>query len=190
MAIKVGQEVYYAQDQFSFFDFDYSPPGQFASSGLTSPESQLLSVPWLIGVVRGMMMLRKYGLRGNLGGFGQPGLSGELFEGEDKAFGYLLFTPHNNTDYINEVDTLLTNGRLGAENKAILQAVYARVANSSNEDEANFAVQQLIAATPGFHSTSSIDRKNGNERLPAPKAQPADVDYKAIVVFNLFDKNI
>eukprot|EP00957_Ditylum_brightwellii_P015741 1186710-Ditylum_brightwellii.AAC.1 len=97
-----------------------------------------------------------------------------------------LSPSYSNFEYINQVDTLLTNGRLGHENKATLQAAYAYVASKSDEETAQRAVQQLIATSPGFHSTSSIDRKNGRERLPSPKAHPADVDYKAIVVLNLF----
>eukprot|EP00957_Ditylum_brightwellii_P194833 14841297-Ditylum_brightwellii.AAC.1 len=63
------------------------------------------------------MMLSKYGLKGDWDGFGQH----HLFEG-NIASGHLSFTPYSNTEYINEIDTLLTNGRLGVENKATLQA--------------------------------------------------------------------
>ena len=74
MDIKIGQEVYSAQDQFGFFDPDYAPPGQFASSGLTSPESQLQSIPWLTGLLNGMYELSNRGLDGNTYGFGKSNI--------------------------------------------------------------------------------------------------------------------
>mmetsp|Transcript_23483 Transcript_23483/g.34143 ORF Transcript_23483/g.34143 Transcript_23483/m.34143 type:complete len:112 (-) Transcript_23483:1532-1867(-) len=64
MDFKVGQEVYSVPDQFSFFDSDYKPPGQIASSGLTSPEAQLLSMSWLTGLINGIMKLSEEGMIG------------------------------------------------------------------------------------------------------------------------------
>lgn len=51
MAEKIGQMVYHPPDQFSFFDTDYSPPGAFAEAELVSPESELLSMSGIVGLV-------------------------------------------------------------------------------------------------------------------------------------------
>ena len=71
---KVGQEVYSAPDQFGFFDSNYAPPGTFASSGLTSPESQLQSISWLTGLINGLYELSSRGLDGSRFGFGKNNL--------------------------------------------------------------------------------------------------------------------
>ena len=93
----------------------------------------------------------------------------------------------SNYAYINELDTLLAHGRLSQSgNTDILQDAYAKAAIVSGEDEAQKVVQQLIATSPEFHTISSISRKTREERAPTKLGEPADVDYKAIVVFNLF----
>jgi uncharacterized protein (DUF1800 family) len=52
MSFKIGQFVFDPPDQFSFFPSDYSPPGVFAKVGLVSPESKLLSMSSVVGLVR------------------------------------------------------------------------------------------------------------------------------------------
>ncbi len=51
MSFKIGQFVFDPPDQFSFFPSDYSPPGVFAKVGLVSPESKLLSMSSVVGLV-------------------------------------------------------------------------------------------------------------------------------------------
>ena len=51
VADKIGQMVFNPPDQFSFFSSDYSPPGAFAEAELVSPESELLSMSSVVGLV-------------------------------------------------------------------------------------------------------------------------------------------
>ena len=48
---KIGQMVFDPPDQFSFFSSDYSPPGPFAEAELVSPESELLAMSSVVGLV-------------------------------------------------------------------------------------------------------------------------------------------
>jgi hypothetical protein len=51
MSYKIGQFVFDPPDQFSFFAHDYAPPGVFAETDLVSPESELLSMSSVVGIV-------------------------------------------------------------------------------------------------------------------------------------------
>ena len=51
MSFKMGQMVFDPPDQFSFFSTDYSPPGVFAEAEMVSPESELLSMSSVVGLV-------------------------------------------------------------------------------------------------------------------------------------------
>ena len=93
----------------------------------------------------------------------------------------------SNHAYINELDTLLTHGRLSHSGQTdILQAAYGKAASETDEEGAQKVAQQLIAASPEFHTVSSVQRKTGEERTPTKQGEPANVEYKAIVVLNLF----
>ena len=93
----------------------------------------------------------------------------------------------SNHAYINELDTLLTHGRLSLSGQTdILQAAYGKAASETDEEGAQKVVQQLIATSPEFHTISSVQRKTGEERTPTKQGEPANVGYKAILVFNLF----
>lgn len=51
MSYKIGQMVFDPPDQFSFFSCDYSPPGVFAETDMVSPQSELLSMSSVVGLV-------------------------------------------------------------------------------------------------------------------------------------------
>jgi hypothetical protein len=72
MDIKAGQMAYEQGSVFSFFRPEYSP-SELAGTGLTSPESQLMSSSNIIGILNGLFSLVKYGLNECNGGFGAYG---------------------------------------------------------------------------------------------------------------------
>jgi hypothetical protein len=47
---------------FNYYDPDYSPPGVIGNAGLYSPESQLLTPPYTIHYLNGMLGLINIGL--------------------------------------------------------------------------------------------------------------------------------
>ena len=51
LSYKIGQVVFDPPDQFSFFAHDYQPPGVFAETGLVAPESELMSMSSIVGLV-------------------------------------------------------------------------------------------------------------------------------------------
>ncbi len=69
MADRIGQMVYDAPDQFSFFEPDYSP-GKLSQSALVSPEAELLTMSFTLGQQNGYYSLVNYGLVSQEDGFG------------------------------------------------------------------------------------------------------------------------
>ena len=49
-------------DQFSFYDPDYSPPGQMVATGLVSPPAQLVTVNYVTGLANALFNLPRFGL--------------------------------------------------------------------------------------------------------------------------------
>lgn len=151
MSFKIGQFVFDPPDQFSFFPSDYSPPGVFATVGLVSPESKLMSMSSVVGLVRidfdslphfsqllthnlsthsnqsnGLTSFVDYGLVRADGGFGPyfdkpPEAPGDY----STSLGQLTLPSlvNNITSLslkIDEFSTMLTAGRLSAENKQVI----------------------------------------------------------------------
>ena len=114
---KIGQMVFDPPDQFSFFSSDYSPPGAFAEAELFSPESELLSMSAVVGMVNGLFSFVNYGLTHLDGGFG-PSLRSLAPVGDySTSVGHLTFPFQTNngapvTSTIDELSTMLTAGAL------------------------------------------------------------------------------
>lgn len=66
MSFKIGQMVFDPPDQFSFFSSDYSPPGVFSENGMVSPESELMSMSSVVGLVCNCYALHCFSLKGTL----------------------------------------------------------------------------------------------------------------------------
>jgi 3',5'-cyclic AMP phosphodiesterase CpdA len=81
---------------------------------------------------------------------------------------------------IEELSLLLTSGRLGAENRAVIIQQFEDASASSSQEEALQVAQQLIVASPEYQ-TSNIIRKNGYKRSAVNVPGSAIAPYKAIV---------
>lgn len=85
-------------------------------------------------------------------------------------------------DVVTELSTLLTGGRLGAQNKQIVIEAYR---SKLPDKEAGMRIaQQLIISSPEFQSSNTV-LKNGQPRLPVADPQPKGVPYKAVVYIML-----
>mmetsp|Transcript_19333 Transcript_19333/g.27328 ORF Transcript_19333/g.27328 Transcript_19333/m.27328 type:complete len:1758 (+) Transcript_19333:76-5349(+) len=183
---KIGQGAHEVESVFSFFLPGYSPSGTIGAGGLVSPEAQVLGTTKTINIVEGLFRLIKYGLSSCDGalnsGYMGPGSCARNSgtEGNNlKRFGYIDFLP-TNSDVVDELATLLTSGRLSAENRRIVKNAYDDVKNSNGADQALRVAQQLIASSAEFHSTNVVE-KNGRAIGPAPAPVSSVESYKAVV---------
>ena len=129
----------------------------------------------------------KYGLSNCYGGFGYHHGIGGCNEGQfNRATGILEFKRGENlTDTIvDEVASLLTSGRLSAENRLIVKTAFNDAMAVSGPEAGLRLAQQLVAASPEFHSTNVITKSGNSRPIPDPPL-PTQQDYKAVVYLML-----
>lgn len=92
------------------------------------------------------------------------------------------------SEVLDDIDLLLTGGRLDPANRALLEQVYSNAhAGSDPDDNALIAVLQHYAALPEFHITNNlVSSSSTTETRPVPNitvppTPPPVEGYKAIV---------
>ncbi len=68
---KIGQNSHSFGSVFSFFLPEFQPYGRIGDTDLVSPESTLVDMPRIVGLLNGLLSLAKYGLSSCEGGFGR-----------------------------------------------------------------------------------------------------------------------
>lgn len=148
--------VFQPPDQFSFFSSDYSPPGFFSDVDMVAPESELLSMNSVVGMTNGFFSLMNFGLSNADGGFG-PFISTQRDVGDySSSVGRLTYQPYGGEieEKIDDLDTILTGGRLSAGNKQVLTNAYNYFQEAHGNSTADKALMALFFATPEFHTSS------------------------------------
>ena len=174
---KIGQMAYEQGSVFSFFRPDFIP-SELSGTGLSVPESQVMSSTNVVGLLNGLFSLIKNGLKECDDGFGAFGEC----EMTDSS-GRIMYKPSNINDpsaMVRDLSYLLTGGRLNPEKQ---NAIIAEIAKQPNAMRSYEEALQLLLTSPEFHSTNSVDR------LAPLETQSDDVDsttppepgYKAVV---------
>jgi uncharacterized protein (DUF1501 family)/uncharacterized protein (DUF1800 family) len=142
LSLEIGQAVYQSPSVFSFFLPDFISEGAVESSGLVAPEAQLATLPNLIGLLDGVSTLVFDGLTHCAGGFGPTGTCNRFAVSRSPRStstrgntGHLSFTPANVSSaesVIDELDLLLTGGRLDFHSYAVVKSEYERALNVSS----------------------------------------------------------
>ena len=124
---KIGQEPFGSPSVFNYYKPDYSPAGKISQAGLYSPEAELLTSPLTVGMFNALHSLVDYGLHSCESGFSEHtfqdynGGAGYCGTPDQNSKGQLTLPPpvnHNAVEVVEQLDLLLTGGRLSAENKA------------------------------------------------------------------------
>jgi len=210
---KIGQEIYNAPSVFGFFSSDYQPAGPVFDKGLVAPATELFDAPKLVGFLNAFSSLANYGLSdctwpASLGSSNErlilPDQGGEGrftctqsvdFDPNTQNVPYRFrWSPSNinSTSIVNELDLLLTGGRLHENNKDIIENAYNKATADSTDayghERALRVAQRLIAVTPEFHITNNLidHQTEPTSRIYSDATQPPNsedpvTDYKAIV---------
>ena len=119
----IGQGTYKSPGVFSFFLPEFQTEGAVLGAGLTSPEGMLLTLPYVIGFMDALTSLVFDGLSSSNGGFGT---SGCRIGSPTECEGFLGYIPTNGTAVavIDELDLVLSAGRLDAQSRSILVDEY------------------------------------------------------------------
>jgi len=184
----IGQDSYGTESVFSFFLPEYEPAGVIGDAGLVSPEAGVLSGSYISNLLEGLLALSKFGMtncgKGIVSYYAYNGCSNK--EGDyTKSEGQLEFVPSNMADIdtmLDEFSLLLTAGRLGSANRAIIKSVVFDVHQYGKYEKAARIAQQLITMTPEYHTTNLSRRESTKTRTLKDNERKYDEnDYKAVV---------
>ena len=195
----IGQEAFNMPTVFSFFLPEYSPPGVLSAAQLKSPEAYVLNTPKALGFMSGVFSLVKYGITNCMNDWlGYNWRTCNTPEGDySRSSGRLTFTPTTpappqstptSADIIDELALLFTPGRLSPENRQTMVNALDSLEGGEGEHSVENSVrlaQQLMLATPEFHTTSNFVRLTGEPRSTTPPPSAPLKPYKAIVFFML-----
>jgi len=185
---KIGMQYAESPSVFNFYLAEYQPEGLIAAADLTSPEAELQTAPYLLGYLNGISSLIKWGLTGMDGGFSQ-------FSGYEKTQGRLTWEPTaggNTTAIVEELNLLLTGGRLNQKSRQVIIDEYDRVnasdvrcAHCTGPDNALRMAQQLFAASTEFHATNEnqvLEEERPSATSTASTGKPFKVARPALGV--------
>jgi uncharacterized protein (DUF1501 family) len=165
---KIGQAVYKSPTVFSFFLPEFSPEGPVSSAGLVAPEAQLGVLPYVIGYLDGMSSLAFDGLSSCDGGFGGHGCSRYEYPAawayKPESEGYLSFVPEDATTaeaVVDELDLLLTAGRLDEHSRTVILDAYAHAHNLSSCPNERLELCGRLAVGDELFPGDSITNTNG-----------------------------
>lgn len=192
---KIGQGSYEAPSVFSFFLPEFTPNvPALQSAGLVAPESMVLSGDNLLELHEGIFGLVKFGLKGcyadSLADY-RVGLPWKMSCNEE---GDTSTAPARSTywppstasidDILDDLSMLLTSGRLTPKNRAVIKSVIEPEFNTGNVAKTIRMAQQLLFASPEFHSTS-VTRNSNDVRELTGYTHPPAAPYKAVVLLML-----
>ena len=136
----IGQMAYHSPSVFNFFQPEFAPEGPVADVGLVAPEAQLGVATYSVRLMGGLTSLLFDGMTSCLGGlFSAPcdtsyHSSPEPWKNYSND-GYLAYSPSGDAAdpavVIDELDLLLTAGRLDEYTKAIVVDEYSHALNRS-----------------------------------------------------------
>ncbi len=192
MESEIGQGSYENPSVFLFFLPEYVPNDQSAqSAGLVLPEAMVLSGDNVLNLHEIMFNTVKFGVthcyKPTISNWrARPPFDCATTEGDTSLSPaiseYWPTSTASVDDILNELDVLLTSGRLGDKNRAVIKSIVKQEYSTGDVAKAVRMAQQLIFATPEFHSTgvnrnlNDVREVTGYENLPA-------APYKAVVVF-------
>ena len=187
----IGQGSFEHPSVFSFFLPEHVPSGGVQSAGLVAPESMALQGDNVLHLLDASWSTTKFGIIDcfrlrtfeSLRHYNPFSCPNPAVEGNtDHSPAKLSFLPQSTTtsdDIINELDLLLTSGRLQDKNRAIIKSIVDPMMD--DVAKAVRAAQQLILSTPEYHSTN-LPRKQDNARVLTGYTEKPNAPYKAVVV--------
>jgi len=179
---EIGQFPYYSATVFNFFNADYMPPG--LSNSMRGhpepepepepygPEFQIFTPPFAVNLLNGFTSLIEHGLSACYSGLGQnddlPGCQR----------GALNYSSEIESDTVNELDVLLTGGRLTPQDTELVKAAYDKAEDGKKIQ----AAQTAILLTPEFNNLGNT-QVNGTRAAENKTTNKTSLEpYKAVVL--------
>mmetsp|Transcript_598 Transcript_598/g.1174 ORF Transcript_598/g.1174 Transcript_598/m.1174 type:complete len:1161 (+) Transcript_598:1495-4977(+) len=162
MEENIGQGSFDNPSVFSFFLPEFTPTGVVQSAGLIAPESQVLQGDNILFLLDAYFSTVKFGIAechsmSSFGGwkhnypFECPSTEGD----SSLSPARLSYWPQSTAsvdDIIDELDILLTSGRLQDRNRALIKSIVEPM--MGDESKAIRSIETLLLSTPEYHSTN------------------------------------
>ena len=172
MAARVGQDAFFAPSVFGFYLPENRPAGPVTDNGLVGPEAELGTAPLVVGYLNGVSSLIDIGLSSCNSGFGNS-FDRSCSAPQNTSDGVLSFNASTPDAIVDQLDLLLTSGRLNRTVKTYITSVVANMSSSvgatNGPVNALKLAQKLVAFSPEFHIN------NANILKSAPRQNSADV---------------
>jgi uncharacterized protein (DUF1800 family)/uncharacterized protein (DUF1501 family) len=184
----IGQFPFQSPTVFNYFMPDFEPP-RFSElppdpepepePEPVAPEFQIFTPPYFAGWLNGMAALIHDGISQSCSG--RNGL-GIYIEGSDTCPRGQLTFQASAEKTLEELDILLTGGRLTPKTKELLRSSM----DAATEGEQLATAQQVLTLTPEFHTLGAPLPQEGERQLNVSKASTAQQPYRATVMLFLF----
>ena len=189
---RIGQGSYEPPSVFSFFLPEYVPNvPAVKSAGLVAPESMVLSGENVLELHEAVFGLIKFGIKECYNDSLENYRVALPFSMRCDEEGDTNTAPARPTywppstasidDILDDLGILLTSGRLTPKNRAIIKSVVEPEYNTGNVAKSIRMAQQLLFATPEFHSTG-VTRNLNEVRQLSGFTEPPAAPYKAVVL--------
>ncbi len=157
------------------------------STELVSPESEVLTMASVTGITNGFFSLNTWGLAYAGNGWGAYLTKVSPVGDYSSSVGYITYNGTGADIYerLDDLSTLLTAGRLSAENKQVLAEAHAHFSEHYGADRGDRVMMELLTTTPEFHASNTV-HKTGLPRVLTPQPNTTSSDYKAILYLDLF----
>ena len=168
----------------------------FFQASLVAPVAKVINTPEIFNTINGFQSLIKYGLMDCYGGFGYRLNSPESIKCWERvagdyhgSTGFLSSTPDGNQSadaVVDDLNLLMTSGRLSTANRAIVKRAYEEVMNATTQHQlATIRAQQLILTTPEFHTNGRVTPDAATNRTTPSYPSASTKPYKAVVLLML-----
>ena len=192
MEEKIGQGAWQNPSVFSFFLPEFSPPGAIQSAGLVAPEAMVLQGDNILTLIDSFWSTSKFGVVDcnkmnsfdswkNYYPFSCPSTEGD-YSLSVAAPSYIPKSTITSDDIIDELDVLLTSGRLtNSINRDLIKSLVDPVFAAGEWPKAVRMAQQLITSSPEYHITN-LPRNTNDARMITGYTTKHKAPYKAVVV--------
>jgi len=179
---KIGQWPYTAPSVFNFFSADFSPDSFEPPAGeeventedlMVGPEFEIFTAPLFISYLNGIQNVIKNGIshcggKDKWGGAAKTGCKMGVFQTGD-------------TSSVDDLDVLLTGGRLTPSNLQVVRDVY----DNALDGEKAQAAQMAIILSPEFNNLGVADSPGLRPAIEDSPANGKLRPYKAIILVEL-----
>jgi uncharacterized protein (DUF1501 family)/uncharacterized protein (DUF1800 family) len=186
---RIGVEPFSSPTVFNFYLPEYRPAGVIGSNGLVGPQVQLATTPNLVGFINGITSLIDNGLTSCDSGFGVSnnwgGRTCVTTGPHPTADGTLSYTPPadaTTSDIIDELNLLLTAGRLNQHTRDMLIREYDSIATNSTLAPAALRHALKLLVSSSEFQTSSFNLLTEQVRTEPTGVKGVGRRFKAIVV--------